>query len=382
MDKIRVFYMVYGLTSGGIEKYSISLYKHIDKEIIVMDFITKLDREEFFDRALYDLGGKKIPLSRNCHGNKLSKMIQYLKNVNKVIDTGYDVAYFNLSTPAAVFKYPLICKLHGIKNIIIHSHNSSEANGKMANKFLNALGRRYINHIAKEKFACSDKAAVWMYGKQAVEKKSYTFIKNGLEIDKYTFNQSVREKLRKQYNFDKEALVIGHIGRFEKQKNHEFLIDIFAEVSRTRSNAYLVLIGVGSLEQSMEEKVKKYQLEDKVLFLGEISNVNEYLQMIDIFVLPSLFEGLPIVGIEAQAAGLKCFFSSTISREADITGNVLFVDLEAGAEGWANVILQHADYSRGSQKQAIREAGYDINFTSALVQERIEKMVEDDVIAR
>ncbi|WPC17397.1 glycosyltransferase [Pediococcus inopinatus] len=370
----KVFYMVYSLTSGGIEKYSVNIFKYINKDKYKLDFITKIDRKEFFDQKFYDMGGSKIPLSKGNEKFKVIRNFILLYNAFKIARSGYELAYFNLSSPSAVFKYPLICRLAGIKKIIIHSHNSSEDKIGFGSRFVNWIGRIYINHNVSARFACSDKAAKWMYGKKAANNHEYTFVQNGLEVDKYIYNSETRVRLRKKWGFTDGDFVLGHVGRFELQKNHRFLIEVFSSLARKDKSAKLVLVGVGSLKAKIKALVKENQIEDKVLFLGEQDNVNEVLQAMDVFVLPSLYEGLPVVGVEAQSAGLKCVFSDTITQEADITGNVQFVKLNS-VNSWVNAIEKCKRYSRINQLSAVTEAGYDIKLTSRLVQKKFDSLL-------
>lgn len=364
MENVKVFYLVYGLTSGGIERYSVNLYKHMDKTNIQMDFIVKSSKKQFFDEQLKAAGGKKVPLESK-NGGKIS----YLKNTFKVAKNGYSVAYFNLSEPSAVFKYPLICRLVGIKKIIIHSHNSSEDEKSSQKRFINWLARKYINKICTVKFACSDKAALWMFGEKG--SKNYIFINNGIEVDKYSFNETIRNNIRHELGCEENTVMLGHVGRFVQQKNHKFLIDVFAKYIKINSDAKLVLIGVGPLKNEIEEVVKLKGLEDKVLFLGEKSNVNEYMQAMDIFLLPSFYEGLPVAGVEAQASGLKCLFSDVITRDADITGNIEYIDLNKGAGYWAQKVDEISGYKRIKQDENIIKSGFDIDSTAQLVRKYI-----------
>ncbi|MCJ8189536.1 Putative glycosyltransferase EpsF [Lactiplantibacillus plantarum] len=370
---LRVFYMVYSLTSGGIEKYSVNLLKHIDKQKFSLDFITKIDRKEFFDDQVASLGGKKIPLSSE-KSSGVREMFELFWNAYKTARRGYDLAYFNLSTPAAVFKYPLICKLAGIHKIVIHSHNASEDGAGIGHSVVNYLGRAVINRISSERFACSDKAAQWMFGGKVAEQGQYTLIQNGIETVKYTYNKEKREKIRKELNIGRDHLVLGHVGRFAEQKNHEFLIAIMKEISKIDTKAVLLLIGVGEKFGSIQSLVHEYGLNDRVRFMGETDRVADLMQAMDVFVLPSHFEGLPVVGIEAQASGLKCVLSSNISLEADVTGNVSFLDLNLGPKKWANFIDEVRGYQRQDTSKAICDAQYDIRETTRLVEKKLTEV--------
>lgn len=366
--KTKVFYLVYDLESGGIEKYSINLHKYIDHTRFELDFITRIDRSEFFDEELLKDGGKKYPLV-SSHDTGISKLIHQWKSLFKLLKHGhYQVAYFNLSAPSAVFKYPLICHFFGIKNIIIHSHNSSESKNGTLNKILNASGRQVIKKIATYKLACSDKAAEWMFGKSAVSKNDYIRINNGIETNKYIFNAETRMKVRQQLSIPNDALVIGHIGRFEYQKNHKFVIEIFNQIQKINTNAYLLLIGVGDLQSKIKEMVNIAAISKHVIFLGERTDIPELLQAMDIFLLPSHFEGLPVVGIEAQASGLLCYFSDVITNEADITGNVRYLSLNQSAETWAKDILHNSKYERNNEYKKIVDTGYDAKMTAKKIE--------------
>lgn len=359
MDKAKVFYLVYGLTSGGIENYSVNLFKHIDKKNIQIDFIVKFSRHEFFDDDFYAAGGKKIAINIENKGK-----LAYLINTIRIAKSGYNVGYFNLSNPSDVFKYPLICRLAGIKKIIIHSHNSSEDSHNFIKNTINWISRKLINRISSVKLACSDKAAIWMFGKA----NDYILINNGIEVDKFVYKNKVRKEIRDELQCNENTVLLGHVGRFVKQKNHFFLINVFEKYIKLNSNSKLLLIGVGPYFHQIKALVKEKNLEDKVVFLGEKNNVNDYLQAMDLFLLPSLYEGLPISGVEAQASGLKCLFSNSISKDTKITDNVEFINLDSGAEYWANKIKDNVSYNRIDQSQAVIEKGFDIATTSKIIE--------------
>jgi len=372
---VKVFYLVYGLTSGGIEKYSVNLYKHLDHEKYDFQFIVKKNEHEFFDDEFKNAGGQKIALGNVNDRSKIRYRLNYLIKLLSVIrEDKYDIAYFNLSTPSDVFKYPLICKIFGIKRIIIHSHNSNQGSINFFTRLVNKMGRAYINKIATARFACSDKAAAWMFGRAC---KSYTLVNNGLEINKYDFNRLMREKIRNKLSINDKQFIVGHVGRFVRQKNHKFLLEIFKEFLKKKPNAILLLIGVGTLMSEVQKQARILGIKDKIIFLGEKDNVNEYMQAMDVFVLPSLYEGLPIAGIEAQATGLKCVFSDTISSEADITGNVVFKALGSSPGSWAEAINDCTkNVMRTSTSDKVQRAGFDIQYVTREVEATIDKLMK------
>ncbi|WDT51921.1 glycosyltransferase [Lactiplantibacillus plantarum] len=375
---VKVFYLVYGLTSGGIERYSVNLYRRIDQSKYDLQFVVKHNTHDFFDDEFASAGGKKVIIGDDRPHSKVWGKLVYLRNLIRIIRQGYDVAYFNLSTPGDVFKYPLICKLMGINKIIIHSHNSAQDEQGVMRKLINRLGRVYIKHIASVKFACSDMAAKWMFGERVMRNGEYQLINNGLEIEQYDFNQQIRSQLRSELGLDPHQLVIGHVGRFVEQKNHVRLLRVFQQVLKSQPNARLLLIGVGPLMSEIQKLAVQLQVASSVNFLGERTNVNEYLQAMDVFTLPSLYEGLPIAGVEAQAAGLPCVFADTISCEADITGNVKFLALSAPDKAWVKQLIEASHPVRMSQKVQIQTAGYDINYSTHQVEKTIDNLIRSN----
>ena len=182
--------------------------------------------------------------------------------------------------------------------------------------------------------------------------------------------------MRRSLGISEDMLLVGHVGRFVLQKNHIFLLEAFKDVLAERENVVLILVGVGELKSQIEEIVEKNGLSRNVKFLGERSDVNELFQAMDIFVLPSLYEGLPFVGVEAQASGLKCLFADTITREADITGNVEFLPLEK--DEWKNKIVNHQYYERKNVAKDIECAGYNIKATAEIVQKIFNRIGEKE----
>lgn len=375
---MKIFYLVYGLTSGGIERISVDIYKYIDKNKFDLEIITKYNDREFFDDELESYGGKRKPILCESARNGSRKKIRYLINFIKMIRQGYDIAYFCLSKPRDVFKYPLLCKIFGVKTIVIHSHNSMEDNNFGIKRLMNNCGRKLIGGLAQIKIACSGEAAKWMFPSQTVINTEYILMKNGVDVNKYRFNEKIREKLKKQYHLGDE-FIIGHIGRFTTQKNHKFLVDIFEQIHKKKSNSKLFLIGTGDLFEEVREYVIKKDLLEDVIFCGEKDNVCEYMQIFDAFVFPSLYEGLPVVGIEAQAAGLKCFFSDVITREVNITGNVKYLQLSQDAQTWADTIINDSiAYTRRDYTDVIRSKGFDIQ---SFVK-KLEKALEENVLEK
>ena len=218
-------------------------------------------------------------------------------------------------------------------------------------------------------FMCSKPAGIWTFGSKAVDSGKVKFIKNGIETEKFVYNDQIRILKRKELGLNNK-LVVGHVGRFMQQKNHTFLIDIFQELHKKQPNSVLVLVSDGKLMNEVKNKVHTYGLDDAVLFLGNRNDVNELMQAFDVFVFPSLWEGLPLTGIEAQTAGLPVFMSDVITDEVCITNNIYKMSLKQSATEWANKIFSVTNnHKRENMKQQVIDAGFDIRTTADWLQE-------------
>lgn len=339
---------------GGIESFLINYYRNMDKNEIQFDFVNITNKKLCFQDEILSLGGKIYNVT-----SYYKHPMKYIKELKRIIkENNYEVVHCNMNS--AVFLYPLIAaKLAKAKTIISHSHNSSSDKGFLK-AVLHAINKHFIPLFANKYFACSNKAGAWFFSKKTMQSNKYHSINNAIELDNYVFNEKVRKEKRKELQMEDNTLVLGHVGRFNKQKNHLFLIDIFNEVQKKQPNSKLVLIGTGERKEEVEKKVNDLNLNKKVLFLGQRNDVPELMQALDVFVLPSLYEGLPLVGIEAQTSGLPCIFSDTITKELQIIDKTDFISLEAPLCNWAEEIIKYKDAHRKNEWDAIKEAGYEI----------------------
>ncbi|WP_421381812.1 glycosyltransferase [Bacillus salacetis] len=358
---IRVLQGFIANTKSGSTEYLLNNYRNINKHKVQIDFLTFEEKLDFEDE-ITSTGANiyKIPLFKKSP-------FLFIKELKKVSDNNnYDYFYINLSSAVPAI-YVIIAKLLGFKNIIIHSHNtfidSSNKVKRVLSSLLHYIFKPILILFPNYKFACSIKAGEWLFGKADVSSGKVKVLKNAINASTFRHNKETRDKLRSKLGL-KGKYVIGHVGRFSYQKNHMFLIDVFNEVYKKNNNAVLLLIGKGELEKSIRNRIDELQLNDAVIFAGIRSDIPEVLQAMDIFILPSYFEGLPIVGVEAQAAGLPCIFSSTITKDSDITGLVEFIDLNKPIQFWSDEILRYANgYNRKDMFSSIVEAGYEINST-------------------
>ena len=300
-NKIKI--LIIGMSSivGGVETYIMNLCENIDLKQIQFDFLVPENFDGIYRKKIEKFGGKiyEVP---NFKKHPL-KSFKELKKIYK--NEKYDIIHTNLCNSSGVL-YVLPAKIINKETFVIaHSHTSSDKH-----RMQHLIFRPILNIITNERVACSNVAAKWMFGNR---KKDVLILNNAVNLEKFGYNEDIRKKVRTQLEID-DKFVIGHVGRFEQEKNHIFLIEIFNEIHKKNPKTVLMLIGTGSLLQSIKLKAKELNLEDSILFMGICENTYELYQAMDIFVLPSIFEGLPVVGIEAQASGLKCIFSDNVTR--------------------------------------------------------------------
>ncbi len=350
----RVLIVAGRMHYGGLENLIMNLIRNIDKDKITFDFMLNYEKSGVFDKEILSLGSKIFIMPRL----KIKNLFRYVKAVRQCFKENkgkYDIVHGHLTSVGII--YLIIAKIYGVKTRIIHAHYTQTQNtlkGKLERLMILPL-----RFSADFYFACSNKAGQYCYGKSKLKKENYKLIKNGIVVEKFLYNKKTREAKRLELDI-KDEFVITHIGRFEKEKNHKFLIEVFKRAYKEDKNILLMLVGNGSLMSEIQDLIKDSNFSNAVLFLNNRNDINELLQASDLFILPSLYEGLPIVSIEAQAAGLKCIFADTITKEADISGNCKFLSLNTNPLIWANEILSNKIYDRCKMEEKIKIAGYDI----------------------
>lgn len=345
----RILICGMGYAFGGVEEYLMNIFRNIDRDKYIFDFIINDSQRVYCEDEIKKLGGKVFYLNTKNLYYKNKSMKDLLRELRK----NHEIIYFNTSSFYNISAYYYSKKLK-FKKIIVHAHNTKDTSRSFLLQLIHCINRIYINKIATAKLACSRKAAEWIFGQK--EGSKVTIINNAVDIGKFKFNEEKRKEQRKKLNLV-DRFVIGHIGRFVYQKNHDFLIDIFNEVVKEKSNAVLLLIGEGELKEKIENKVREYKLEDRVIFYGTTDKVYELYNAMDCFVLPSKYEGLPVCGIEAQANGLYCLFSNTITNELKNSNCVKFIGID-NVDEWKKEILNVNEYNRTISKDICNK--YDI----------------------
>lgn len=364
-EPIRVLQIVGRMERAGLETLIMNIYRNIDRKKIQFDFLCHFEEEGHYNDEIRELGGiiYEMPKIKSSTKTYYWKIFHYLKELNQFFKNHkeFKIIHGHMTNTAAL--YMPIAKYYGVKTCIAHSHLTKSRQGLTGK--ITSLLQLPIQQVSTDYFACSKEAGKWLFSKDIINNSNkFRVINNAIDTDKYEYDEKEREKYRKDLNIESD-FVIGHVGRFFYQKNHEFLIEIFYEIQKKEPNSKLLLIGRGKLEENIKEKVIKLGIREKVLFLGVREDISNLMQAMDVFVMPSYFEGLPVVGVEAQAAGLKCLFSDKITKEADIIGDNEFLSLEEGAKYWSEKILKYkSNYQRKSTKKIIIEKGYDIKETA------------------
>ena len=259
----------------------------------------------------------------------------------------------------------------GIKIRINHSHMAEKPEG-LKNKIYYGLRLYFGKLFSTDYFACGRDAGIYLFGKKSVDSGKVIILPNAIDYGRFKYDVEKREDIRNKNNVNESTVVIGHVGRFFKQKNHEFLIDIFNEILKKSDKYKLLLIGSGPLEEKIREKIKTYGIEKNIIMKKNITNVNEYMHASDLFVLPSLYEGLPVVGVEAQCADLPCIFSNEVTEEAKILETTNFLSID-NKEIWIEEILKQKNKERKSRISEMIEKGYKIEEATI----KLEKIYND-----
>jgi len=323
---IRVAQIIGKWLGGGVESVVMNYYRNIDRSKIQFDFICDEDSTNIPYAEIESLGGKVILIP------PYQKVIKYHKELKRVLKEGnYKIVHSHINTLSVFSLFAAKCA--GVPVRIAHSHSTTNKKEKNKN-LMKQLLRPFSKVFATDYMCCSELAGRWLFGDKEYDKGNVYLLNNAINLDKFKYDEVVRREKRKELNIDDDTLVIGHVGRFVEQKNHRFLIDIFNEVHKQNEKSILLLVGQGPLMEKIKEKVKSLGIEDSVKFLGQRNDVSELYQAIDLFLFPSLYEGLGMVVIEAQCSNLPCVVSTEVPETVKININIEFVDLSDDSSYW------------------------------------------------
>ena len=329
---IRVLQVIGGMNAGGMETMLMNYYRNINNNEIQFDFLISAKKKCFYEDEINALGGRIYRVT--------ARRKNILKNRKEIRDffrnNKYDIVEFH---QGITYFYPLkVAKKSGVKVRIIHNHGIDRKFLKKFKIYNELYAKKRINGLATNFFSCSKEVNEQLFTKKTLKRNKVNIINNAIDIEKYKYNEESRKKIRQELNIDEKTKVYGHIGTFTYPKNHNFLIDTFEQLLAIEKNSCLILVGEGPLKNEIKKRIQEKKLEDKVIFLERRNDINKILSAIDIFLFPSVFEGIPLTLIEAQANGLPIIMSNNISNEVLINSNCYKVSLE-DTRKWIDKIL-------------------------------------------
>lgn len=349
VQKVLIIITTAFVPFGGLTSVMMNYYREIDKSKFQIDFAsTNYDIDKSLLCELERYGSKYY-----CLGNRKRNLLGYIKSLRKLFEHGdYNIVHVNANSATAAIEL-LIAKKYGIKKRIAHNHTSI-CSHPIAHKIL----YRFFKESYTEAIACSKKAGEWIF-----KDSYYTILNNGICSELYQYDEKNRVDIRNKYNISGDTLVVGHVGKIYKPKNHHFLLEVFSELMKIDSNAKLLLVGDGEMRNEIESDVISRGIQKNVVFAGMQREVYKYLSAMDIFVFPSIWEGMPLSLIEAQASGLQCICSDSIDSESDVTGKVKRLGLSEPSQTWASVIASCKKYDRNAESveniDLIKKFGFD-----------------------
>ena len=348
----HILFISSALNRAGTETFMMNVFRHIDPKRFHVDFLIFSKEDTDYTREVEKSEHKVWRIVSRRDG-----ALQYYKELKQFFrlhGKDYHAIHWcgnSLSSMAPIF----YAWKYGVPVRIVHAHSSSAAGWH--NRFLHKLHRKFVARITTHHLACSSAAAKWFFPND----KDAIIINNGIDVEKYQYNPTVREKVRAELGITDGTIVLGHVGRFCAEKNHTFLLDIFNSFLTLQNKAILMLIGKGELENEVKNKADELGISSHILFMGERSDVPNLLQAMDCFVLPSIFEGLPFVLVEAQAAGLPCFVSAAVNRDITLTPHIFYESIDTPPATWANKIYSCIkECVRTDTSRCLEKAGYSI----------------------
>lgn len=351
--KIKIVHIVGGLHSGGVEAVIYNYFSHMNMDNFEVHIISNSPSVEECEELFRRLGCiiHVLPERRKDFFGNLKQTIKIFK------ENDFDILHSHMNLNS--FYHTFLGAITGIKIRIAHSH-LVEFPSNPVSKIVASMKKLLNKVFANRYFACGETAGAYLFGKRYVKKGKVYILKNAIEVDKFLYNEKVRDELRSKLKLG-NRFCIGHVGRFTDQKNHQMILKIFEEFHKLRPDSVLMLIGTGELENQIKRKVIQSNIANNVVFLGVKNDVHKYYQAMDAFLFPSTYEGLGIVLVEAQCASLMCFSSDVVPYEAKVSELVEFYSLEQCCEEWAAKMHTYKYKTRINRRDTITAAGYEIN---------------------
>ena len=362
---------------GGVSSVLYNYYINMKSDTINFTFLSPR-------RTSFEI--KKNEISAN--GDIVSELgangkgILYYFNVSKKFkifleNNNFDIIHINSGLLFYNAMISVLAKKNSKSVVIVHSHSSGSYKG--LKKILSFFAKKIITDYSDYYFACSDKAAYNMFSKKIINDGRVRIINNAINVKKFKYNAIEREKIRNELNISDECIVIGNVSRLTPVKNHNYMLKIVKTMKNDNADVKLLLIGSGELEEELKNSVHKMQLDNNVIFLGMKDDVFRYYSSIDVFILPSFYEGLPLSGIEAQSNGLRCIFSTNVSRESDVSGLVKFLDInDDNVNEWCTEIKNFKNVDRADYERIVKNSGYDIKIEAKKMLDFYKKIANGD----
>lgn len=374
MRKIKILYFMDGIgNAGGIQEMIINWVKNFDLTKFQIDILSyDTGKKDNYSERFEKFGGKVYIIPTFT---KKGQLFKSLKKTKDFFDKHNDYQILHAHASSKAFFIINEARKHNIKIRILHSHATKFVNRNFKSLFIGNILKPLTNLVATHYFACSHEAGNFLFGKKRMDSIG-VFIPNGVDLNNFYYDENIALDKKKELKIPKEKIIIGNVGRFRPQKNHAFLIDVFYEITKINDNVVLILVGNGELLDAVIKKAKDLNIDDKVLFLGYRNDVNEIVQTFDVLVMPSLFEGLPVTCIEAQAVGIPCVLSSEITKDAKIIPNVEYLQLNDKKEKWVNTILKLSSKGKClNSKKYLIEKNFDIKESAKLLESLYTKYI-------
>ena len=363
-EPLRVLQCVNVMDRAGLETMLMNYYRKMDHRKLQFDFMVHRRDEGAYDKEIIEAGGRIFHVSRLMPQH----FVRHHYEVKSLISSEqYSIVHSHIDSMSF---FPLLAaKQASVPIRIAHSHSSSVS--KDIKMPIKELARHGVRAVANHYWACGNEAGLYLFGEKKWNSPHSKIIRNAIDVGRFEYNETTRRKMRSELGIPVEAIVVGHVGRFELVKNHPYLIQAFAEFQKKMQGAVLMLVGDGAQKEAAAQEASRLCKENSVIFTGSRSDVDRLMQAMDLYVMPSFFEGLPVTAVEAQASGLPVLLSDRISQEAAISSNVRFCSIDESPAKWSDEMLRMAQIvpERKLAARIVKSAGFDISDNAAMLQE-------------
>jgi len=352
---------------GGVSTMMINIQKHINRENVNFDYLVFHEGKAPSEDIVRKMGSRKLIACVDHFSSAVIRRFARLAEIKRVCkENNIKILHYNADTPADLMNV-IAAKAGGVEYVTMHSHNGGFGNAGLGIRFFSFILKPLMPVVCDTFLSCSNLAANFMYPKNVIKSKKYMVLHNGIDLDKFAYNEKIRKEKRLELDLENK-FVIGHAGRFSNQKNHAFIIDIFSKICEKDTDSVLLLFGAGELQEKMKLKAKELGIYNRIIFYGTSDEMFNMWQAVDVFLMPSLHEGLPVTGIEAQASGVPCVFSDEITKEVDVSNTSIFLSLSRPVEEWAETVLSFKGKNRLNNIDLLKKAKYDIAETANIVE--------------